>query len=82
MTQQTIFQVNAFWDAESAVWVATSDDIPGLATEANSFDALQQKLRVIVPELLMLNHVIPENYKGAISFELTSHKQETIEMAS
>lgn len=71
MTPQTTFQVNAFWDVDSAVWVATSDDIPGLATEANSFDALQQKLRVIVPELLMLNHVIPKNYKGAISFGLT-----------
>ena len=82
MTKQTLFQVNAFWDADSAVWVATSEDIPGLATEANSFDALQRKLRVLVPELLMLNQIIPEDYKGAVSFELTSHKQETIEMAS
>ncbi|MBF2035556.1 MAG: DUF1902 domain-containing protein [Leptolyngbyaceae cyanobacterium T60_A2020_046] len=40
-----IFQINAFWDADAAAWVATSEDIPGLATEAESFDALQQKLR-------------------------------------
>ncbi|MGJ3246651.1 MAG: DUF1902 domain-containing protein [Elainellaceae cyanobacterium] len=53
-----IFQVNAFWDADSAVWVATSEDVPGLATEAESFDELQQKLRNMVPELLMLNQAI------------------------
>jgi len=24
--------IRAEWDAEAAVWVATSDDVPGLAT--------------------------------------------------
>ncbi|NET37539.1 MAG: DUF1902 domain-containing protein [Cyanothece sp. SIO1E1] len=79
--EHNTLQITAFWDADSAVWVATSDDIPGLATEADSFDALQQKLRVMVPELLMLNQVISEDYRGTISFELTSHTQETIEVA-
>ena len=76
------FQIDAFWDVDAAVWVATSDDVPGLATEADSFDALQQKLRLMVPELLMLNQVIAADYSGTISFELISHKQETIEVAS
>ncbi|ASC69463.1 hypothetical protein XM38_003900 [Halomicronema hongdechloris C2206] len=55
MTSATVFQVNAFWDADAAVWVATSEDVPGLVTEAESFDKLQQKLRGMVPELLVLN---------------------------
>ena len=80
--QQNTFHIDAFWDADVAVWVATSDDIPGLATEADSLDALQLKLREMVPELLLLNHVLPADYRGTISFEVTSHKQETVEVAS
>jgi hypothetical protein len=55
---QAIYQVDAFWDNDAAVWVATSNDIPGLATEADTLEALSQKLRDMVPELLRLNHVI------------------------
>ncbi|MCA3808422.1 MAG: DUF1902 domain-containing protein, partial [Burkholderia sp.] len=30
--------VSAFWDAEASVWVAESEDVPGLITEAESMD--------------------------------------------
>jgi hypothetical protein len=56
--ESTVYQVNAFWDEEAAVWVATSEDIPGLATEADIIEALSQKLRDIVPDLLLSNHVL------------------------
>ena len=29
-----IYLIRADWDPEAAVWVVTSDDIPGLVTEA------------------------------------------------
>ena len=48
-------QVHADWDEEARVWVATSDDVAGLATEADTLDELLVKLRVLVPELLELN---------------------------
>lgn len=47
--------MKASWDDEAAVWVAESDDVPGLATEAESIEALVGKLRHMVPELLELN---------------------------
>lgn len=47
--------VNAFWDEQASVWVATSEDVPGLITEAPSVDALVEKLSKMVPELLALN---------------------------
>lgn len=47
--------VHAKWDDEANVWVATSDDISGLVTEAESMDALVKKLQVIIPELLDAN---------------------------
>ena len=43
--------VNANWDDEAKVWVAESDAVPGLATEAASLDALVAKLREMIPEL-------------------------------
>lgn len=45
----------AEWDDEAGVWVATSEDVPGLVTEAETAEALMDKLRVLVPELLELN---------------------------
>lgn len=47
--------VNANWDDEAQVWVVTSDDVPGLATEAASLDKLIPKLKLMIPELLDAN---------------------------
>lgn len=47
--------VEAEWDPEAGVWVATSEDVPGLATEAETLESLMAKLRVLVPELLEAN---------------------------
>src|SRR5690606_17220727 len=44
--------VTAQWDDQAKVWVATSEDIPGLVTEAASLDALLDRVLAIVPELL------------------------------
>jgi len=49
------YVVNFIWDNEACVWVATSDDIPGLVLESGSFDALLERVRFAVPELLELN---------------------------
>jgi hypothetical protein len=47
--------VHAVWDEEAKVWVATSDDVPGLVTEADSWNELIPKLKVMIPELLDAN---------------------------
>lgn len=47
--------VHFTWDEEAGVWIATSDDIPGLVLESGSFDALLERTRFAVPELLSLN---------------------------
>jgi hypothetical protein len=79
---QTTFEVQAFWDAEAKVWVATSEDIPGLVTEASTIEDLTQKLREMIPELILLNNIVSSEFAGSISFELISHRQELIEVAS
>ena len=50
-----VYVVNLVWDSEAGVWIATSDDIPGLVLESGSFDALLERVRYAVPELLALN---------------------------
>jgi len=47
--------VKAIWDQEVSVWVATSDDVPGLVTEAATAEELEQKLQVMIPELMKAN---------------------------
>lgn len=49
------YVVKLIWDPEASVWVATSDDIPGLVLEGGSFDALLERVRFAAPELLELN---------------------------
>ena len=42
--------INFTWDNEAGVWIATSEDIPGLDLESGSFDALLERTRFAVPE--------------------------------
>jgi len=67
------FYVHATWDDEARVWVASSDDVPGLATEAETAEDLVQKLKTLIPELLELNGISPA---GSISFELLTRRFE------
>jgi len=77
-----VYHVHADWDPEAGVWVATSDDVPGLATEAPTMEALAEKLRTMIPELLEANQALAAGQPDAIAFELTSHRQERVRLAS
>lgn len=55
MEERKPLVVYAIWDEEAKVWSVRSDDVPGLATEADSLDALVPKLQAMIPELLDAN---------------------------
>lgn len=63
--------IRAEWDPEAQVWVATSDDVPGLATEADTLEALSAKLELMVPELLDANG---QPHEDEVPFELLARK--------
>ena len=44
--------VHADWDADASVWVATTQDIRGLVTEADTIEALRAKLPGMIVDLL------------------------------
>jgi hypothetical protein len=59
---QPEYTVNMEWDSESAVWIATSETIPGLVLESGSLDALMERVRIAVPELLELNGITEKGF--------------------
>lgn len=71
MNVRNPFTVRATWDEEAKVWVATSDDVPGLAVEAKNCDALIKKLTVVIPELLEANGLVP-NSVSEVPVEIVS----------
>ncbi|MGA8077278.1 MAG: DUF1902 domain-containing protein [Xanthobacteraceae bacterium] len=44
--------IHADWDPEAAVWVATTNDLKGLVTEADTMEALRAKLPGMILDLL------------------------------
>ena len=74
-------EVKAEWDAEAEVWVATSDDLPGLVTEAETIEALQRKLAIMVPELLEANGTLDAEVRE-IPLNLIAHREAMISLRS
>ena len=61
MQKHTII-VRADWDDEAGVWVATTSDIDGLAVEAETLEALSDKVCKAIVDLVELN-----GFEGASS---------------
>ena len=55
--QNRLFLVRAGWDEDAGVWVATSEDVPGLVTEAETLEQIRAKVLIMLPELLAANAV-------------------------
>ncbi len=49
--------VKAEWDSEASVWVAESDDVPGLAAESATLEALRPKVLAMISDLIELNNM-------------------------
>lgn len=75
-------EVKAEWDSEAKVWVATSDDVVGLITEAETVELLQKKLLILIPELLEANGSLEQDEKYEIPMNLIAHREELISLRS
>jgi hypothetical protein len=47
--------INARWDSEAGVWLATSAGVPGLVVEAETWPSMIEEARLVLPDLLELN---------------------------
>ena len=66
--------IKVTWDNDARVWIAESDDVPGLVLESGSFDALVERLRYAVPEMLELNGV----KRGPMQLNVVSERRVAI----
>jgi predicted RNase H-like HicB family nuclease len=46
------YKVSLNWDNDAYVWMASSADVPGLALESGSLDALMERVKYAIPDLL------------------------------
>lgn len=58
---------------------ATSEDVPGLATEADTLEALAVKLGTMIPELLDANE---GGERGDVPFELLARRFAVVQRAA
>jgi hypothetical protein len=70
--------VDLIWSSESDSWYTMSNDVPGLALGAETFDALVGRVRMAVPELLELNL----GYKGDIEICFRTERLEVLAAVS
>ncbi len=63
--------ITARWDGEAAVWIATSDDVPGLVVESETWPSMIDEVRVVLPDLLDLNGQTHE--KLSVTFKAEEH---------
>jgi len=69
------YTVQCAWDPEGRVWYASRTNVPGLATESPTVEAMTRKLRSLIPELLSLNEGVAA---VDVPVELLWRKQELI----
>lgn len=63
--------IEAVWDEEARIWLATSQDAPGLVVEADSWDRMIAEVRLILPDLLALNGAAADDV--SLTFRAESH---------
>ncbi len=63
--------IEARWDGEAAVWIATSNDVPGLVVEADSWPSMIEEVRLILPDLLEANGQPRDNL--SLTFKAEEH---------
>ena len=75
---KSIINVQARLDHEAQVWVASSDDVPGLITEAETTELLFEKFKILIPELLEANGMLAKDEYVDIPLNLLSRREELI----
>ena len=73
---ERVYTVRCTWDPEAEAWVATSDDVPGLATGADTLEALIEKLKAVIPDLLEANGLLPGDETGDVPFAIIAERHE------
>jgi hypothetical protein len=69
--------VNAEFDDEAGVWVATSDEVPGLVAEHANLATLATMVAELVPILLHENEMVPDVDLEQFAIRIHAHGEVT-----
>jgi hypothetical protein len=74
--------VNCSWDDEARVWYVEDSNVPGLAAEAPTVEAMNTLLQSRIPELIQLNmpDFVTDPQRSSF-FELIAHRQQSVALA-
>jgi hypothetical protein len=76
------FHVWIAWDDEAGVWYVRDSDLPGLVAEADTVDALRDKLLPRVRELVDLNtHLLDRSTTGEVPLHLHAERTDTVDVS-
>lgn len=68
--------IQARWDSEAGAWLATSNDVPGLVVEADTWPGMINEVQLVLPELLELSGA------GGDKLSLTFKAEEHLDLAT
>lgn len=63
--------IQARWDGDASVWIATSNDVPGLVVEADTWPQMIEEVRLVLPDLMELSGQGHENL--SLTFKAEEH---------
>jgi len=63
--------IQARWDGDAGVWIATSVDVPGLVIEADTWPAMIEEVKLALPDLMELSGQGYENL--SLTFKAEEH---------
>ncbi|HEY2756677.1 MAG TPA: DUF1902 domain-containing protein [Pseudolabrys sp.] len=66
--------IQARWDSDAGVWTATSDDVPGLVVEADTWASMIDEVRLVLPELMEVSG------QGGETLSLTFKAEEHLDL--
>ena len=61
------YVIDLLWDNEVGIWSAVNNEIP-IALESGSLDALIERVKFAVPEMLIENNLMPESKEIQLKF--------------
>lgn len=69
--------IRATWDAAAGVWFTESDDLPGLALEADTLERLMERLPGAILDLMEAGD---ESATGEVPFEVVARQSAVIRL--
>jgi hypothetical protein len=78
----TSYRVEAEWDDEARVWIATSDDIPGLSAEAATLEELTAVVVELALTLLVANGVLTEEAAREVPLVIAAERHAVASLAA